>query len=107
MKKLLAFVLVITFLVLLVSCSSSQYEEKFLGTWVSSSGGQTIMYTFEYKDGVYSARCITGDYDTYLFDKYSASSKVITFYQDGTSTKHYYSFEDGYLYIDELEFEKR
>ena len=41
-----------------------------------------------------------------MFDEFSASRTVITFRQDGKQTKNNYYFEDGYLYIDGLEFEK-
>ena len=95
----------------LVACEQGANEDKFLGTWVSSSGGTTIMYTFKKDtDGTYSASCSTsqsyGTPKVYLFEKYTASGKVVTFYQNGKQTKNYYSFEGGYLYLDNLEFEK-
>ena len=115
MKKLLSVILVLIIcLVTICSCESASngnYEEKLLGTWVTSSGGETIMYFFEKEDdGTYTAGCITQhkDYsrETYMFDEFSASRTVITFRQDGKQTKNNYYCEDGYLYIDGLEFEK-
>ena len=86
--------------------SSGAYEEKLLGTWVCHSGTNTIMYVFEKEaDGTYTAGCITSS-GIYAFDEFSASKRVITFRQNGKQTKHNYFFEDDYLYIDDLEFER-
>ena len=106
MRKRL-FILVLCFIALLTACSSNskQYEEQFIGKWATSSGGKSIIYSFYEKDGEYKAGCVTNDYTVYQFDKYTATGKTITFYQDGRTTKFYYSFEDGYLYMDGLEFE--
>lgn len=92
------------------SSNGDAYEEKLLGTWVSQSGKNTIMYVFE-KDsnGQYTASVITssgGTPDIYSFDKFSASKRVITLNQNGKQTKWNYFFEDEYLYIEDLEFEK-
>ena len=95
---------------LLTACSannstSKQYEEQFIGKWATSSGSKAIIYSFYEEDGVYKAGCVTSGYNVYQFDKYTATGKTITLYQDGKTTKYYYSFEDGYLYMDGLEFE--
>ena len=73
--------------------------------WATSSGGNAIIYSFYKENGEYKAGCITSNYSVYEFNKYTATSKTITLYQDGKTTKYYYSFEDGYLYMDGLEFE--
>ena len=111
MKKTTLFLFIVLIITTsLLSCSSESYEDKLLGKWVCASGGQIIMYEFE-KDteGNYTATCATSvsgsSPDIYMFDEYSASGKVITFKQDGKQTKSNYSIEDGYLYIDGLEFE--
>ena len=115
MKKLASLVLVFaitaTLLTVMSSCETSNHEDKLLGTWVCSSGGKTIMYTFEKEEnGDYTAVCATtygsSSPSIYMFDEFSASRTVITFRQDGKQTKNNYYFEDGYLYIDGLEFEK-
>lgn len=108
MRKLLAITMVLIFLLSAAACSSNKYEDRLIGTWVTSSGGMSILYSFEKDGDKYTASCMTrsGDSDFYMFDKYTASGSTITFYQDGKSTKEYYKFKDGYLYIDNLEFEK-
>lgn len=109
MKKII-LALILSCLVLLTACSannstSKQYEEQFIGKWATSSGDKAIIYSFYKEDGVYKAGCVTSGYNVYQFDKYTATGKTITLYQDGKATKYYYSFEDGYLYMDGLEFE--
>lgn len=112
MKRILAILISLVLMVSVVACSesTSNYEDKFIGNWGCISGNKSIMYFFEKDDnGNYTAMCATtvgGDHNMYAFDKYTASSKVITLYQDGTATKYNYSFEDEYLYLDGLEFEK-
>lgn len=110
MKKLLRNIALVLALVMmsctLFACGSdSQHEEKFIGKWATHSGGNTVIYSFYEENGVYKATCMTSGYKMYEFDKYTATNKTITLYQNGTSTKYYYSFEDGYLYMDGLEFE--
>ena len=115
MKKTISLVLLLATICTIgfcfVACTQSTKEDQFLGTWITSSGNDMIMYTFSKDaDGNYSA--VGGGWNNgtrfgpYLFDRYSASDSVLTFYQDGKSTKHYYSFKGEYLYIDNLEFEK-
>ena len=107
-KRLLP--LVLCCIVFLAACSANtnttkRYEEQFIGKWATSSGDKAIIYSFYIEDGEYKAGCVTSGYNVYMFDKYTATGKTITLYQDGKTTKYYYSFEDGYLYMDGLEFE--
>lgn len=109
MKRILSLI-VLSCLVLLAACSAStktskNYEEQFIGKWATGSGSTAIIYSFYIEDGEYKAGCVTSDYDVYEFDKYTATGKTITLYQNGKTLKYYYSFEDGYLYMDGLEFE--
>lgn len=113
MKKIFTLFLTIATMLSLFSCSpqAKNYEDELIGKWGCHSGGKSIIYFFEEdEDGSYTASCATSYGGSapqiYMFDEFSASKKVITFKQDGKQTKHYYYFEDGYLYIDDLEFEK-
>ena len=115
MKKNLSLLfttfIICTLVFAVTSCSFGNYEDKLLGQWGCHSGGKSIIYEFEKNDqGDYTATCGTsngiGSPQIYMFDEFSASSSVITFKQGGKQTKHNYSFEDDYLYIDGLEFEK-
>ena len=108
---ILSIFLIIFTTVSFISCSTT-YEYLFLGTWVCASGYQQIFYQFKKKDdGTYyafgSTKSGSGTAKDYMFDEYSATRTVLTFKQSGgKQTKHNYYFEDGYLYIDGLEFEK-
>ena len=111
---LLITIIILTILLLpITACQSTKYEDKLLGTWVYSSGGTTIMFTFEKEDGVYKAgRATRTSYSNspsiMLYESFSASDSYITLkpVQNGNQIKYSYSLKNGYLYLDGREYEK-
>lgn len=106
MKKALVSLTILASL-LMTACAgvgSGKYEKQFVGTWAAGIGDSSIIYSFSEEDGEYKASLVTGGYDVYLFDKYTATETTITLYQEGKNLVYSYSFEDGYLHMDGILF---
>lgn len=111
MKKFIAFILLTVLLLSFVACSSASYEDKLLGKWyVKIGNNSSVLYSFEKEGETYKGgrMCVNNgslsDFATY--DSFSATSSSITFYKGNETITEAYHFKDGYLYIDDIKFEK-
>ena len=119
MKKIVAMLLAVVSLftcVALTGCDSSSnstenngkesgivYEEKFLGKWSNDEA----LFSFQYKDGVYSGGVVSNELSIVGFDKYTATKSTITLYlEDGRIETFTYRFSGEYLYLDDTKLER-